>query len=308
MERKVYDTIVLGGGPAGYTAALYATRAGLSTLLIERYVAGGQMAETMAIDNYPGFPEGIDGFSLGAKMQEGAVRFGAEVIMAEVLSVAPRGKIKSVHTDTGDFDGKTLIIATGAHHRALGLAEEKELVGKGVGYCATCDGMFYRGKTVAVVGGGNSAVADALYLSRICEKVYLIHRRDRLRASGVYKKPLSEAQNVEILWDTTVEELLADGRLSGALLKNVKSGQKHTLSLDGLFISVGRAPETSLFKGQLALDESGYVLAGEDTKTSIDGVFAAGDVRQKPLRQIVTATADGATAAMAAEEYLVGLS
>ena len=308
MERKVYDTIVLGGGPAGYTAALYATRAGLSTLLIERYVAGGQMAETMAIDNYPGFPEGIDGFSLGAKMQEGAVRFGAEVVMAEVLSVSLSDSIKRVQTDTGDFDGKTLIVATGAHHRALGLAEEKELVGKGVGYCATCDGMFYRGKTVAVVGGGNSAVADALYLSRICEKVYLIHRRDALRASGVYKKPLLEAQNVEILWDTTVEQLLADERLSGALLKNVKNGQRHTLSLDGLFISVGRAPETSLFKGQLALDESGYVLAGEDTKTSIDGVFAAGDVRQKPLRQIVTATADGATAAMAAEEYLVGLS
>ena len=308
MERKVYDTVVIGGGPAGYTAALYATRAGLDTLLLERYVAGGQMAETMMIDNYPGFPEGVDGFTLGEKMKEGAHRFGAKTVQSEVLSVALSGDIKRVQTDAGEFEAKTLIIATGAHHRALGLVGEKELVGKGVGYCATCDGMFYRGKTVAVVGGGNSAVADALYLSRICAKVYLIHRRNKLRASGVYKKPLAEAENVEILWNTTVEAFLYRERLEGVSLKDVKTESTRSLALDGLFISIGRAPETDLFKGQLALDENGYVVANEDTKTSVPGVFAAGDARRKPLRQIVTAVADGATAASAAEEYLLGLS
>ena len=306
MQTRLYDTVIIGGGPAGYTAALYAARAGLHTLLLEKYAAGGQMTETVLIENYPGHPEGVDGFTLGEKMKAGAERFGAESLSTEVLSVSLREKLKRITTDRGDFFAKTVIVATGAHHRPLGVSGEKELVGRGLAYCATCDGMFYRGKTVAVVGGGNSAVADALYLSRICKKVYLIHRRDTLRASAVYKKPLSETENVEILWNATVKELLSDGRLTGVRL--LKEGKEEELSLDGLFVSVGRAPETALFEGQLDLDENGYIKAGEDTKTSLDGVFAAGDVRKKPLRQIVTASADGATAAMAAEEYLLGLS
>lgn len=308
MERKVYDTVIIGGGPAGYTAALYATRAGLDTLILERYAAGGQMAETMAIDNYPGFPEGVDGFTLGEKMKEGAERFGAKTLLTEVVSVALTESPKRIVTDQGELFTKTVIVASGAHHKALGIENEKALLGRGVGYCATCDGMFYRGKTVAVVGGGNSAVADALYLSRICTKVYLIHRRDRLRASSVYQKTLSDTKNVEILWNTTVKKLLFADKLDGVLLCDTQSGKESRLAVDGLFISIGRAPETKLFEGQLELDENGYVKAGEDTKTSIDGVFAAGDVRQKPLRQIVTATADGATSAIAAEEYLLNFS
>ena len=306
MQTKLYDVLVLGGGPAGYTAALYAARAGLHTLLLEKYAAGGQMTETVLIENYPGYPEGVDGFTLGEKMKASAERFGAESLFTEVLSVSLTESPKRITADAGEFLAKTVIVATGAHHRPLGVSGEKELIGRGLAYCATCDGMFYRGKTVAVVGGGNSAVADALYLSRICKKVYLIHRRDTLRASAVYKKPLSEAENVEILWNSTVKELLADGRLTGVRLS--KEGKEEELLLDGLFVSVGRAPETALFEGQLDLDENGYIKAGEDTKTSLGGVFAAGDVRQKPLRQIVTATADGATAATAAEEYLLGLS
>ncbi len=306
MQTRLYDTVIIGGGPAGYTAALYAARAGLGTLVLEKYAAGGQMTETVLIENYPGHPEGVDGFTLGEKMKAGAERFGAESLSTEVLSVSLREKLKRITTDRGDFFAKTVIVATGAHHRPLGVSGEKELVGRGLAYCATCDGMFYRGKTVAVVGGGNSAVADALYLSRICKKVYLIHRRDTLRASAVYKKPLSETENVEILWNATVKELLSDGRLTGVRL--LKEGKEEELSLDGLFVSVGRAPETEMLRDQLDLDENGYVLASENTKTSLDGVFAAGDVRKKPLRQIVTATADGATAAMAAEEYLLGLS
>ena len=306
MQTRLYDTVIIGGGPAGYTAALYAARAGLGTLVLEKYAAGGQMTETVLIENYPGHPEGVDGFTLGEKMKAGAERFGAESLSTEVLSVSLREKLKRITTDRGDFFAKTVIVATGAHHRPLGVSGEKELVGRGLAYCATCDGMFYRGKTVAVVGGGNSAVADALYLSRICKKVYLIHRRDTLRASAVYKKPLSETENVEILWNATVKELLSDGSLTGVRL--LKEGKEEDLSLDGLFVSVGRAPETEMLRDQLDLDENGYIKAGEDTKTSLDGVFAAGDVRKKPLRQIVTATADGATAAMAAEEYLLGLS
>ena len=306
MQTRLYDTVIIGGGPAGYTAALYAARAGLGTLVLEKYAAGGQMTETVLIENYPGHPEGVDGFTLGEKMKAGAERFGAESLSTEVLSVSLREKLKRITPDRGEFFAKTVIVATGAHHRPLGVSGEKELVGRGLAYCATCDGMFYRGKTVAVVGGGNSAVADALYLSRICKKVYLIHRRDTLRASAVYKKPLSETENVEILWNATVKELLSDGSLTGVRL--LKEGKEEELSLDGLFVSVGRAPETEMLRDQLDLDENGYVLASENTKTSLDGVFAAGDVRKKPLRQIVTATADGATAAMAAEEYLLGLS
>ena len=303
-KMQIYDTIVIGGGPAGYTAALYAARAGLSTLVLEKFSAGGQMTETSVIDNYPGFDEGIDGFSLGDKMKKGAEKYGAETVQTEVTAVSLLGDVKSVTTDAGEFSGRTVIIATGASHRHLGIDNESALVGRGVGYCAVCDGMLYRRKTVAVVGGGNSAAADAAYLSRICEKVYLIHRRDTLRATKIYHEPLMKTENVEFLWDSTVEELLFEKKLTGAKIKNVKTGELSEIALDGLFVSIGRDPVTSIFEGQLALDNYGYVIAGEDTKTSVAGVFAAGDVRTKELRQVVTAAADGAVAAHYAEQYL----
>ena len=302
MEK--YDVIVIGGGPAGYTAALYTARAGLRTLVIEKLYAGGQMTETQQIDNYPGFPEGIDGFTLGAEMQKGAKRFGVETVNAQVLSVQLTGEEKQVETAKSRYLAPVVIIATGASHKHLGLAEEEALVGKGVAYCASCDGMFYRGKTVAVVGGGNSAVADALVLSRLAKQVHLIHRRDSLRATRIYLEPLLRAENVQIHWNTTVEELLHGEKLTGAKLRNTQSGELSELPLDGLFVSIGRTPATGLFAGQLELDESGYIVADESTRTSLPGVFAAGDVRTKALRQIVTATADGATAAHYAEQYL----
>ena len=304
--KNLYDVIIIGGGPAGYTAALYTVRSGFSTLVIEKMAAGGQMNETIQIDNFPGFDEGIDGFSLGMKMQSGAQRFGAETKYAQVLSVQLHGDVKTVETDDGIYMAKAVIIATGAGHKHLGLAREQELVGKGVGYCASCDGMFYRGKTVAVVGGGNSAAADALVLSRIAKKVHVIHRRDSLRATKVYHEPLMRAENVQFHWNSAVSQLIADEKLSGAVLKDVHSGAESMLELDGLFISIGRDPATKLFAGQLELDKQGYIVAGESTETNVPGDFAVGDVRTKAVRQIVTAAADGAVAAHYVEEYLKG--
>ena len=302
--EKIYDVIVIGGGPAGYTAALYTARAGLSTLVIEKLYAGGQMTQTNQIDNYPGYPEGIDGVSLGMNMQQGAKRFGAETVNTEVLSVELRGEIKQLETKKETYLAKTVIIATGAGHKHLGLPEEENLIGRGVAYCAACDGMFYRGKTVAVVGGGNSAAAEALTLSRIAKKVYLIHRRDSLRAEKIYLEQLKKAENVEILWNSSVSELLSAERLTGVKLQNVSSGEENVLDLDGLFVSVGMQPATKLFYGQLELDENGYIVADESTQTSIPGVFAVGDVRTKEVRQIITAAADGAVASHQAQRYL----
>lgn len=302
--KKAYDVIIIGGGPAGYTAALYTVRSGFSTLVIEKMAAGGQMNETTQIDNYPGFDDGIDGFSLGMKMQSGAQRFGAETKYGEVRSVDLRGDVKTIETDDGVYTAKAVIIATGAGHKHLGLAHESELVGKGVGYCASCDGMFYRGKTVAVVGGGNSAAADALVLSRIAKKVHLIHRRDQLRATKVYHDPLAKAENVEFHWNSAVSSLHFDEKLRGITLKDVRNGETRELELDGLFISIGRDPATQLFRGQLELDAGGYIVAGESTETNIPGVYAVGDVRTKSVRQIITAASDGAVAAHYVEEYL----
>ncbi len=305
--EKIYDVVVIGGGPAGYTAALYATRAGLDTLVLEKFSAGGQMTETQSIDNYPGFDEGVDGFTLGMKMQSGAERFGAKTLQTEVQSCELSSQPKKIVTDSGEILAKAVIIATGAGHKHLGVADEEKLVGRGVGYCAACDGMLYRGKTVAVVGGGNSAAADALLLSKICKKVYLIHRRDTMRAEKIYHEPLMKAEGIEFLWNSEVTELIYDKRLSGVKIRNKQSGEESELTLDGLFISVGRSPETAVLGGQVALDVSGYIVAGEDTRTSVEGVFAAGDVRTKALRQIVTAAADGAIAAHFAEEYIATL-
>ena len=303
MEH-IYDTIIIGGGPAGYTAALYAARGGLDTVLLERMSAGGQMALTGDIDNYPGFEEGIDGFTLGMKMQQCAERFGAKTEYAEVSSVDFSQPVKRTETTGGAFLSKTVIIAAGANPRELGIAGEQELIGKGVHYCAHCDGRFYKDKTVAVIGGGNSAAADALYLSRLAKKVYVIHRRDTLRAERIYHEPLMKAENVEFLWDSTVSEFITDTRVTGIKIKNVKTEAKTDILCDGVFVSIGRKPATDFLKGNVLLDKNGYIIADESTRTSVDGVFAAGDIRTKALRQVVTAAADGAVAAHYAEEYL----
>ncbi len=304
MEH-IYDMIVIGGGPGGYTAALYGTRAGLDTLVVEKLSPGGQMTQTTQIDNYPGFDRGVDGFELGSNMKAQAERFGAKTRFAEVQAVELAGDVKKITTSDGLFLGRTVVIATGAGHKHLGLDREEELIGRGVGYCAACDGMFYRGKTVAVVGGGNSAAADALLLSRICKKVILIHRRDALRATKIYHDQLEKAENVELRWNSTVHRLLGDSRISGLELRDVNTGELSQIQVDGLFISVGQTPATELFRGQLELDAGGYILADESTKTHIDGVFAVGDVRTKAVRQVITAAADGAVAAHYAEQALM---
>lgn len=300
---KIHDMIIIGGGPAGYTAALYGARAGLDTLIIERMSAGGQMAVTDTIDNYPGFDEGIDGFTLGMKMQAGAERFGAVTEYAEVVEVALGENPKRIVTTSGELFGKTVVIATGANPRELGIEGESELVGRGLHYCAHCDGRFYKNKVVAVVGGGNSAAEDALYLSHLAKKVYVIHRRDSLKATKIYHEPLMRAENVEFLWDSEVSELIVDGRVKGVIVEDLKSGDKQKIELDGLFIAIGRRPVTDLFT-ELERDAGGYIVADESTKTNVDGVFAVGDVRTKVLRQVVTAVGDGAVAAHFAEEFI----
>ena len=259
------------------------------------------MALTTQIDNYPGFPEGIDGFELGERMQQQAERFGAETEYAEVTAVELNQDPKVIHTSEGDFWGKTVVIATGANPRKLGIEKEDALVGRGVAYCAACDGMAFRGKRVAVVGGGDSAVADALLLSRVAKQVTLIHRRDTLRATKIYHESLKNAENINLLMNSQVKALLADKRLTGILVQTPEGERE--LPVEGIFISVGRKPNTALFEGQLTL-ENGYIKAGEDTKTNIPGVYAVGDVRTKQLRQIVTAVADGAMAVHSAEGYL----
>ena len=304
QNEKRYDMLIIGGGPAGYTAALYASRAGLDTCVLERMAPGGQMALTGDIDNYPGFDEGIDGFTLGMKMQAGAHRFGAVTDYAEVLSLDLTSPWKRVETTLGTYLGKTLVIAAGANPRALGIDGEEALLGRGVHYCAHCDGRFYKGKTVVVVGGGNSAAADALHLSRLAQKVYVVHRRDTLRAEKIYHEPLMQAENVEFLWNSTVEGFAVGERLSGVTIRNTVSGEKTDLPCDGVFVSIGRQPATAFLGGCVSLDEHGYILADETTKTNVPGVYAVGDIRTKRLRQVITAAADGAAAVHEAEEYL----
>ncbi len=302
MEH-IYDMIILGGGPAGYAAALYAARAGLSVLVMERMAAGGQMTLTGDIENYPGIAS-VDGFTLGMQMQESAEKFGAKTEYTEVTAVDLTANPKSIDTWSGTFYAKTVVIATGANPRALGVHGEESLVGRGIHYCAHCDGRFYQGKTVTVVGGGNSAVSDALYLSHLAEKVFLVHRRDTLRATKIYHESLEKAENIEICYNSAVSEFIVDGRVVGAKLRDTVTGKEREIASDGIFVSIGRQPATEFLSGQLELDAGGYIVADETTKTSIPGVFAAGDVRTKALRQVVTAAADGAVAAHFAEEYL----
>ena len=300
----VYHMIIVGGGPGGYTSALYAARAGFNVLVLEKFSAGGQMALTHQIDNYPGFEDGIDGFSLADKMKKQAERFGARSENAEVIKVNLTVNPKEIETAKGTFLSKTVLLASGANPRELGVDKETELIGRGVAYCASCDGMFYRGKTVVVVGGGNTAAADAILLSRIAKKVIIVHRRDTLKATRIYHEPLMNAENVEFKWDSTVTELLYEDKITGVKIKNVKTGEESIIDCDGVFVSVGRKPATDFLGSQLDLDENGYIIADETTKTSIPGVYAVGDIRTKQLRQVVTAVSDGAMAVHSAEEYL----
>ncbi len=301
---EILDTVIIGGGPAGYSAALYCTRAGLSTVIVEKMTPGGQMATTTQIDNYPGFDEGVDGFELGDRMRKGAERFGAKTHYADVTGVSLTENPKKIATTNGDLYAKTVIIATGAAPRELGIADEQRFRGKGVGYCATCDGMFFRGKTVAVNGGGNTAVEDAMFLSKLCEKVYLIHRRDALRASRAEVQALEKAPNVEFLWNKVVTGLEGADKLEKIVLQDTVTKDTTTLDAQGLFVAIGRVPSTELFKDVLKTDAFGYIEADETTRTSIPGVFAVGDVRTKPLRQVVTAVSDGAVASKYVEEFL----
>lgn len=300
---KSYNVVIIGGGPAGYAAALYNVRNAMSVLVIEQLSAGGQMATTGQVDNYPGFDEGIDGFDLAEKMQLQAEKFGAETMYETVTALKLDENPKQVMTTGETILADTVVLATGAHPRELGLDNESQLRGRGVAYCATCDGMMYKDKDVVIVGGGNSAIADALYLSKICHKVTLIHRRDELRASRIYEKQL-ENSDIQFIWNSKVVEILSDKKVTGVMVENIKTGDLQKVACDGLFVAVGRVPATNLVKNQLELDRSGYIIADESTRTNIEGVYAIGDVRTKALRQIVTAVADGATCSKYIEDYL----
>ena len=303
MNDKIYDVVIIGGGPGGYSAALYCARSGMSVLVLEKLSPGGQMATTGQVDNYPGFEDGIDGFELGDKMKKGADRFGAETAFDEVIRVDLKAEPKKITTTGGELLTKTVVIATGASPRELGLPEEKKLRGRGVAYCAVCDGMRYKDKTVVVSGGGNSAAEDALFLAKICKKVYLVHRRDALRASMVYQNALKDSP-VEFLWNSRIEEIFHEKKVTGVRLADVKTGEEREIACDGLFVAIGRVPDTAVFEGQVERNEQGYIIADETTRTNVPGVFAVGDVRTKPLRQIVTAASDGAVASKFIEEFI----
>ena len=299
------DVIIIGSGPAGLTAAIYAMRAGLETLVIEKQpMSGGQILNTVDVDNYPGLP-GIGGFELGMSFREHAGRLGAQFETAEVVSIedAPE-KEKLVVTTKESYRCRTIVLAMGATHRMLGVPGEEALRGMGVSYCATCDGAFFRGKTVAVIGGGDVALEDALFLSRVCEKVYLVHRRDAFRGARSLQKKVFDASNIEVIWDSVAESIEGEGMVQLLQIRNKKTEAQTALSVQGVFIAVGITPDTELVRGLVDCDENGYIRADESCVTSIPGIFAAGDLRTKNLRQIVTAAADGANAITSAENYI----
>lgn len=302
----MYDLIIIGSGPAGLSAAVYGKRSGLNLLVIEKNpMSGGQVLNTYEVDNYLGMP-GINGFDMGVRFRQHADKLGVEFKEAEVSAIEDRGDIKIVRTNQEELETKAVILATGAVHAHLGVPGEEELSGMGVSYCATCDGAFFRGRTVAVVGGGDVALEDAIYLARTCEKVYLIHRRDELRGAMVLQEELKSLPNVEILYSHIVEEIQGSDSVEGILIRNLKTEEVSVLPVAGLFVAVGIQPGTELVRELTACDEGGYVLAGEDCATQMPGLFAAGDVRRKPIRQIVTAVSDGANAAVAAGAYCRG--
>ncbi len=299
----MYDLIIIGSGPAGLSAAVYGRRAGLNLLVLEKNpMSGGQVLNTYEVDNYLGMP-GMDGFEMGMKFREHADKLGAVFKTASVLSIEDKDGAKLVKTDTEALEARTVILASGAAHVRLDVPGEERFLGKGVSYCAVCDGAFYRGRTTAVVGGGDVALEDAIYLARTCEKVYLIHRRDELRGAFVLQEELKALSNVEILYSHVVEEILGEDVVDKISVKDLKTGESRALPVSGVFAAVGIRPGTELVRELAACDEGGYVLAGEDCATNIPGLFAAGDVRKKPLRQIVTAVSDGANAAASAGNY-----
>lgn len=303
----IYDTVIMGAGPAGYTAALYAARAGLTAAVIENIAPGGQMALTEIIDNYPGFPDGINGMALSAAFQKSAERFGVKTFFTETQSVDMNSKIKTVSTAMGDFKTRTVILAMGSKPKKLGIYREDRFIGRGISYCAVCDAMFYKGKTVAVIGGGNTALASALFLADLCEKVIVVHRRDSFRGDDAYINALKNYKNVEFEMNCVPVGLSGEERIGSIEILNKNTSQSKTINCSGVFVCVGYEPNSRLVSDIIRTDEYGYVVASEDTLTDIKGVYAAGDLRTKPLRQIVTATGDGAVAAMQAKEYIENL-
>lgn len=304
----MYDIIIIGSGPAGLSASVYCVRAGLDLLVLEKNpMSGGQVLNTYEVDNYLGMP-GINGFDMGMQFRAHADRLGVPFKSVKVLSIEDAGDRKVVHTRREDYEAKALIIATGAEHAHLGVAGEEEFSGRGVSYCATCDGAFYRGRTVAVVGGGDVALEDAIYLARTCEKVYLVHRRDELRGAKVLQEELKALSNVEILYSHEVTEICGGDGVEAIRIKNNKTDEERTVTVAGVFIAVGIHPDTALLKDLVTMDDGGYVLAAEHCMTDRPGIFVAGDIRKKPLRQIVTAVADGANAAVSADRFLSSLN
>ncbi len=300
----VYDVIIIGSGPAGLTAAIYGQRAKLKVLVIEKQpMSGGQILNTYDVDNYPALP-GIGGFELGMKFREHADKLGTEIVTENIQKIQLNTNPKRIVTDKKEYETRTVILATGANHRTLNVPGEVELKGVGVSYCATCDGAFFKKKDVAVIGGGDVALEDALFLARGCNKVYLIHRRDEFRGAKILQKKVQETENIEIIWNTVVEQINGNGMVENISIYNKKKEERQQLPVNGVFIAVGTQPVTELFEGQIAMNEAGYILAGEDCRTDCDGVFAAGDIREKQLRQIVTAAADGANAITSVEHYL----
>ncbi len=308
MGRPEYDLLIIGGGPAGLTAGMYATRGGLRTVLIEKLAPGGQAASTFMIENYPGFPEGIPGPELSQAMENQAKRFGLEIINGEIEQLISQGHLWEVIQEGNKFIGKAVIVATGVNPVKLGIPGEEELTGRGVSYCATCDGPFFRGQEIGVVGGGDSAVDEALYLTRFANQVYLIHRRNALRAEKIIQERAFRNEKIKILWDTVVTKVLGETGVEGMELRNVKTLEMRTLKVSGVFFYVGLKPNAEFLRGIAQMDEQGYVITDDHMATSVPGIFAAGDVRQKLLRQVTTAVGDGATAAFAAERYIESLS
>lgn len=303
---KLYDVIIVGSGPAGMTAAIYAKRAELKTLLIEKnYMGGGQVLNTYEVDNFPGFP-GINGFDLGMKFSEHVDKMGVERLETKVLSMDLSGDVKKIETEKGFFETKTIILTSGNSPRKLAVPGEEQFAGMGVSYCATCDGAFFKNKVTVVAGGGDVAVEDAIFLARGCTKVYLIHRRDELRAAKILQKSLFETPNIEVIWDSVVTEIRGGDQVEEIVIKNVKDQTERTIRTDGIFVAVGNEPNAS-YINMVETDKSGYVTAAEDCKTSVPGVFAAGDIRSKRLRQITTAVGDGANAVMSVQDYLINV-
>lgn len=300
----MYDIIIIGSGPAGLSAAIYAQRACLDTIVIEKNgISGGQVLNTWEVDNYPGFP-GVTGFELSRQFREHANKLGARVVQDEVVQVELSGNVKKVVCEEETYEARCVILASGAHHRTLEVPGEEELRGAGVSYCATCDGAFFRGRTVAVVGGGDAALEDAIFLARMCEKVYIVHRRDKLRGAKRLQERLQALENIEFVWNSETVAIEGDAQVEALRLRQTQTGEERRLDVDGVFIAVGIAPESELYAGQLELDEQGYIRADESGQTSVPGVFAAGDVRTKALRQILTAASDGANCVASAERYL----